>query len=747
MSNARQAVFLLNLVQDVNILRPLVFMAARDFGMPSLLLVSNKLTGRDLFGIWQTELEQLCAETGAKLEFFADDWEAHRHLVGEGVIFAASESHLYNHVTTHAVFLHSPPGYLRVTLQHGFECVGFRHSADHVRAHGPTASFGADLVCTWYGPDQLRSMAPSQLGKLLVTGPTAALQMPQAPVDRSGTEPGIVCENLHSVRLSGAGDFKTEFVDAFSEFCRRVEGDGLQVALRPHPGGQYVLKNKVALPSNAIINNAPMYRLDMRRFADGISAPSSVLIDMLLAGIPTAVWRDHQGGMDADNYAGLTTVSTPGEWVQFARAAIADPAPFLAVQQRFLERQQMILDPAEVYARHAEIFRSVLRADVRPVGATAERERILFIANGRMPTLQLSFEKPLAPLVARGEIATRLLTEQELRAEPDLIGNPEREAEWMARYLDRYSPSVIIFCRYSGPAYEPVLAWARRERVPVIYQIDDDLLAIPRNIGERKFAFHNAPERTGAVTALLNAADLVYASTKNLKARLLGYFPQLPIVVGKIYCSSMVLNRPRRNAAPKVGYMASADHAHNLEMVLPAIEKMMDRNPHVQFALFGSVPVPESLKRFGDRVTTASAIGDYATFLEEFAKHEWDVGICPLVPIEFNMMKTNAKWVEYTAVGAAVVASRDTVYEESCADGCGILAGSVDEWFNALELLVNDVTERVSIIERAQAKLEREYSVSGLREQVLDVIETARSAATEEAAPERAKEPNTCQTV
>jgi hypothetical protein len=37
----RTAVFLINLVQDVNIVRPLVFMATRDFGLNALLLVST----------------------------------------------------------------------------------------------------------------------------------------------------------------------------------------------------------------------------------------------------------------------------------------------------------------------------------------------------------------------------------------------------------------------------------------------------------------------------------------------------------------------------------------------------------------------------------------------------------------------------------------------------------------------------------------------------------------------------------
>jgi glycosyltransferase involved in cell wall biosynthesis len=740
----RNAVFLVNLVQDVNILRPLVFMATRDFGHRALFLVSTKFTGRDLFGIWQAELEDICFQTGAGIEFYSDDRDAHRHLVGEGLIFAASESHLHNHVTTHSVFLHAPATYLKVTLQHGFECVGFRHSADHVRAHGATASFGADIVCSWYGLDQLGSIAQSQRSKVFVTGPTSVLQLPTASVDPTGDPTGLVCENLHSVRLNGAGNFKLEFVDAFTDFASRLGEDGREVVLRPHPGGQYVLKNKVALPENARINNAPMYRFDMRGFAYGISAPSSVLIDMLLARIPTAVWRDQSGAMDADHYAGLASVSTPQEWYDFSLAAIANPERFLEIQDKFLAGSTMPLTPSAVYERFAQLFKMAGRAEFRPAGFVPEKERILFVANAALPTLQVSFEKPLAPLVGRGEIITRLLTEQDLEAGTGPEGASSSDDERAIRALDEFQPTAIVFCRYSGPGWRSIIQWARRERVPTIYHIDDDLLAIPPDIGERKFAMHNSRDRLDVVRGLLASADLVYASTERLRRRVLEYVPGLNVIAGKIYCSGSVLRRAEDRRARTVGYMASADHAHNLDMVLPAIERLLERNPHVRFELFGSIPVPPALRAFEDRIQTSPAVANYANFLREFAERRWDVGICPLAPIDFNLMKANTKWVEYTSAGVAVVASRGTVYDDCCADGCGLLADSADEWLGSLERLIGDGEYRLSMVQKAQARLEREYSAGTLRRQVLDVLARAHKLAEARRELEDSKETTTC---
>ncbi|QUT04356.1 glycosyltransferase [Sphingobium phenoxybenzoativorans] len=730
MRPSKTAVFLINLVQDVNILRPLIFMASRDFGFETRLLISSKFLGRDMFGIWQSEVDRICEETGATHEVYDDEFTAFQTLTNRsGLIFAGSDSNLSAHSTSHNVLRSAPPGFIRIVLQHGFECVGFRHSGDHVRAHGTTVSFGADIVCSWYGGDSLTAMSPSQRTKLHVTGPTAVLQMPTLPMTRLSDAPGLVCENLHSVRLNISGDFKSQFVKAFEEFCALQAQDECQVTLRPHPGGQYVLKNKLPLPENATINNAPMYRVDLRQFSYGISAPSSVLIDMLLADIPTAVWRDGNGVMDSASYDGLTEISSPAEWNAFSKEAVNHPDQFIDLQRKFLQRQQMPLDPRDVYERFARLFQAAERIQTSLRPTEPERDRVLFIANGMVPTLQLSFLKPLAPLFDNGSLVNEILTEVRIREEMQVSPDNIALRGWLEGYLTDYAPSIIVFCRYSGPASEIILSWAHNNDVPVIYHIDDDLLNIPADIGERKSAYHNHPDRVGAVSNLMTKADLVYASTERLNQRFSGRFPGTNIVAGRIYCSGSVLREPEQREITKVGYMASADHAHNLDMILPAIVQFLDRNPDVVFELFGSIPVPTELERFGERISTAPPIANYDRFLQEFSSYGWDIGICPLTPIDFNLAKANTKWVEYTAVGTAVIASRDTVYDGCCEDGCGILAETQEEWLAALELLARNPDERIKQISRAQEKLNGDYTVARLREQVLHIFDQAKEIA------------------
>ncbi len=723
------AVFLVNLVQDVNTLRPLVFMAARDFGFSPMFLVTHLFSKRDASGIWQQELDEIAGAVGAGIFHYEHEADALPHLLGKGgLIFSGSESNLSAHTPTHNLFRSSPPSFITVTLQHGFECVGFRQSRDHTLAHGREVTFGADVVCAWCEEECLTDLAPSQHPKLHVTGPPALLQArPKATVRKPQ---GLVCENLHSVRLNIAGDFKTSFVSIFQEFCSALAQEGRDVVLRPHPGGQYVLKNNIAFPENVTLNNHPIYKVALSSYAYGISAPSSILIDMVLAGIPTAVWRDGSRLMDADNYQGLTEISSLSDWLDFSREATANPDRFLERQQAFLERQQMPLDPEDVYQRFATLFLAAKRRmNTTPFGhkrTTEPKTRVMFIANGYIPTLQLSFLKPLDPLVRTGQMTIDFITEEQMK---EAFGRRLRDGTvhtWLDKKLESFGPTLLVFCRYSGPHAEYITGWARRQNVPAIYHIDDDLLGIPPELGESKYKLHNHPLRLAAVRHMLTNADLVYCSTQRLKERAHSVRGTTPIVAGKIYASGKVINKARQRPVRRIGYMASADHAHNLGMILPAVVQFLRNHPDITFEFFGSIPKPKDLEAFGDRIRIVPPVKNYADFLTEFAKREWDIGLCPLAPIPFNLMKANTKWVEYTAVGAAVVASRDTVYDECCADGCGLLATTNEEWLAALEHLTNNPEACFAQISRAQEKLTKEYSSERLQEQVLEIFEQAR---------------------
>lgn len=741
----RDIVFLVNLLQDVNILRGLVYLARRETDARLRLMVSSIFRRRDTLGIWTRELDRLAADTGAEIADFGSSADLLLHLQGRGgLILAASESQLNGHKETRDAFRIAPSSYLKITLQHGLECIGFLQSREHVIAHGRDITFNADVLCGWQDRSRLTSLTVPNRDKLYVTGPPTLLQRPIPHPDHPPLDGGLVCENMHSARLSASGDHKASFMDTFFAFCARLAGQGRRVTLRPHPGGQYVLKNKVALPNNVHLNNLPIYDVDLSGYRYGISAPSTIVLDMALANIPVAVWRDGSGVMDAGNYDGLAEISDLEDWLAFAREAEMRPRALLERQGRFLDGLGLVRDPDEVYRRFARLMVNGLatiggRVDIataaaRPPAAAPARpaateppRRVLFIANALLPTLQLSFLKPLAPLVAEGRVQTDILTELDM---VDVFGKEfrsEASADWLIGQCERIAPDVIVCCRYSGPHPRRIARYAQSRGIPLIYHVDDDLLNIPPEIGEKKYLAHNKPNRLLTVRTLMEEATLVYCSNQALKRRFRSQGFTAPMVAGEIYCASRIYRAAQRTPVRRIGYMGFG-HEHDFEGVLPALERYLERNSAVELELFGSIPRPDTLARFGSRVSEVPPVRDYGAFRQALADREWAIGICPLVNTPFNAVKANTKWVEYTSSGMAVIASKGLIYDDCAGGGRGILV-TPDEWDAALQALTDDPELRYRMVVQAQAHLALHYSDEKLQRQVLDVLDTAAAMA------------------
>lgn len=349
-------VFHVHLVQDVAALRPLARLARSIPGRSVSFLVSSALASLDPTGLWSGELDALCAELDVARQVYETELDAHRILAGRsGLIVAGSESNVRSHAETHRLFKSAPSNFTTVTLQHGFECVGFLHNAAHDATAGRAVRFAADVVVGWFPPERLHAMASSERAKLFVAGPSTLIEpagpRPPAPggFDQEAYE-GMVCENLHSVRFRSAV-MRTSFLDEFAAFEREVAAFGTRVHLRSHPAGRFTEKAAAALPSSVVRSKEPLYRLDLARYAFAISAPSSILFDFILAGVPVAVWA--QTGIDVRNWDDLPRVATGAEWWRFAVAAASMREELVEAQDRFVDRLRI---PPDVAGRYRSLL-------------------------------------------------------------------------------------------------------------------------------------------------------------------------------------------------------------------------------------------------------------------------------------------------------------------------------------------------------------------------------------------------------
>ncbi len=338
--------------------------------------------------------------------------------------------------------------------------------------------------------------------------------------------------------------------------------------------------------------------------------------------------------------------------------------------------------------------------------------KALVVCDGKGPsaTQMISFEQPFRN--ARDE------------AEIVFEGHHDDAAEIQARFAS-HDPAVLVLSRYTSPLGLEWVRLARDRGIPIIFHLDDDLLAVPESLGAAKFKAYNSPERIQALRQNIEASDLFYLSTPQLKARYEEHGIATPMIAGDIYCSvepSDIGALAGPATMPVIGYMGTGGHSADLGLVLPAICSLMDQLPSLNFELFGTIKMPGELERFGERVRHLPPIADYANFIPHMRSLGWWAGLAPLEDNAFNRCKADTKWVEYSLAGMAVVASDIVVYHRACAEGAGLLAGDTESWRNAMLKLLVEPQTRSSIISTAQRKLSDRYTTAQLRRQVLDIF-------------------------
>jgi hypothetical protein len=356
----KYAVFLVDLNQDVAAFRHVAHFFRRESSLAILFLVSDNFRKRDALGVWRQEVQEICRELAGEWIDVDSVGDVIRSLTGKaGLLLSASESALTAHAFNHAAFLAAPDSFVRVTLQHGLECIGFNHNDAHDRTWHHYVGMACDVAASWFESEALHSVRADQRSKIITVGPPLGLDSPppeyrpQAAPKNSAIH-GLVCENLHSVRFSAGA--KNLFVDALSTFAEHLAPLDGTIELRPHPGGLYLERNKVPLPPNVRFNRLPLYRQGLDKFSFCISGPSSVLLDMVWANVPVAVWTSGESSMSIGAYSELHVVSSEAEWLDFAVAATMEPGPFLEAQAMFIDSLKL---PPDIPGRYRQLLKLV----------------------------------------------------------------------------------------------------------------------------------------------------------------------------------------------------------------------------------------------------------------------------------------------------------------------------------------------------------------------------------------------------
>lgn len=279
----------------------------------------------------------------------------------------------------------------------------------------------------------------------------------------------------------------------------------------------------------------------------------------------------------------------------------------------------------------------------------------------------------------------------------------------------KWAHIVIIQRMADLPAYEAI-DQAQSMGKRVIYEIDDFLNAVSPWNPSFDFWSPMGPN-LGRSLKIMQKCDAVQVSTDRLQKEYVLWNPRVEALGN--YLDHSLWDQPawtathwtnyykkKNDGIIRIGWAGAGSHYHDLQLVEMVLTDLLKKYPNVHLCLMGyhgqSRRGPNLFQEISGTNSLCSHCGQggqlekidgidllyYPSKLKECA---FDLAIAPLAETSFNQGKSDLKIKEYAALGIPVVATNMKPYSESVKDGfTGFLASTAKEWYDSLELLIND---------------------------------------------------------
>lgn len=280
-----------------------------------------------------------------------------------------------------------------------------------------------------------------------------------------------------------------------------------------------------------------------------------------------------------------------------------------------------------------------------------------------------------------------------------------------SRQLSKERVDVVIVERWWKPDLceqdaIQLVAEVRRRGATLIYTLDDNLL----DLGLDEEGDPVAEATLRATKYFIKAADGLIVSTPALGKRMAALNFKVVVVPNalderlfKPRARAFALSGSRADGAAagdssiRIGYMGTLTHAHDLQMIVEPLRKLLFRYANrVRFEIVGVSSSQDRLKRiFGPAVKFLEPAGgaNYERFVDWFRKNvHWDIGLAPLSARSFNRYKSDIKFLDYGVMGIPGIFSNVGPYPATVRDRItGVLVeNDVEAWYQAMETLVQD---------------------------------------------------------
>ncbi|WP_051229294.1 glycosyltransferase family 9 protein [Paludibacterium yongneupense] len=273
--------------------------------------------------------------------------------------------------------------------------------------------------------------------------------------------------------------------------------------------------------------------------------------------------------------------------------------------------------------------------------------------------------------------------------------------------------------------WQPVLDSGK----PVLFEVDDWLPALPA--AHPQFEDYTPTELKVCWQRHLPKMSRLIASTEHLAATMRPWNDRVQVIPN-------LLARQRWQDYPladngdepvTIAFCGTATHNGDLRLISDALLRIVNTfGSQVRFLFWGG-SLPHGFEQV-QNVTLVPKTVDYQDYLAHLSTLKIDIGIAPLEENPFNDGKSDLKWLEYSAVGAACVASDVPAYAEAKRLGLALVVNNDREsWEQALASLIRDKALRHDLATRARAHLAGERALESQVRRWIDALRAVLPAA------------------
>jgi O-antigen biosynthesis protein len=254
-----------------------------------------------------------------------------------------------------------------------------------------------------------------------------------------------------------------------------------------------------------------------------------------------------------------------------------------------------------------------------------------------------------------------------------------------------------------------------------ILELDDDILNIPQWMPSDEF---KTPK--WAFKRAIEMADEIWVSTQPL-AEAIGKPNKTYILPNLIDFNAFMPALEPATEPVRILWTGSMWHDRDLEQIVPAVKSILEEyGDKVQFLFWGCLPtafaefirvpgqnlaVLEQKKEYGHRLLNLAPM-PFRFYYDKLAQLRPYIGLAPLFDCKFNDSKSNLKYLEYSAVGAATIGTNLPPYQciEDGVDGLLVDPEDSEGWYQSIKTLIDNRALRDTMAKTAKEKVLKQYS-------------------------------------